>query len=158
MAAEDGLGYMEPPRAASPARQCLGAVLLRAGRAREAAEVYAQVGGALRLGRGGRGSLQMQRGAHPRAACAGGAPRAPLCKHEPTHPLFSLLGRQDLERHPGNGWSLLGLWRAAEAQAGGGGGESEAAAAARRRFEQAWADAEVQIESSCPALTRRFDL
>lgn len=49
VAIEDGLGYMEPPRAHAPARQCLGTVLLRAGKLGEAADVYQKVreGGAL---------------------------------------------------------------------------------------------------------------
>lgn len=39
---EDGLAYNEPPVWHHPPRQILGAVLLEAGRAREAAEVYRQ--------------------------------------------------------------------------------------------------------------------
>ena len=38
----DGLGYMEPPRDHQPARQCLGWVLLEAGRPKEAEDVYQQ--------------------------------------------------------------------------------------------------------------------
>lgn len=109
VAIEDGLGYMEPPRAHAPARHCLGAALLRAGRAREAAGVF----------------------------------------------------EDDLRRHPNNGWALLGLLRAAEAEAEAGAGGKEGAAAvaeARRRFEAAWADAEVPIESPCPAFARAYVL
>jgi hypothetical protein len=40
---EESLGYMEPPRLHQPARQCLGWVLLRAGKAGEAADTYHQV-------------------------------------------------------------------------------------------------------------------
>lgn len=64
---------------------------------------------------------------------------------------------QDLERHPNNGWSLLGLWQA-KVKAGDGGGGGDVVASAQQRFEKAWAGSEVQIESSCPALTRRFEL
>jgi len=41
---EEALGYMEPPRLHQPARQCLGWVLLRAGKSAEAANVYQKVG------------------------------------------------------------------------------------------------------------------
>jgi hypothetical protein len=51
VALEDGLGYMEPPRAHSPTRQCLGWALLQAGRLADAAEVYQQVRGARLAGR-----------------------------------------------------------------------------------------------------------
>ncbi|GBF99344.1 hypothetical protein Rsub_11756 [Raphidocelis subcapitata] len=111
VAEEEGLGYMEPPRLHQPLRQCLGWVLLRAGKAAEAAEVYSK----------------------------------------------------DLEQHPHNGWSLLGLWQAARSRAiaaagGDGGAETAAEAEARRQFQAAWASSEVEIDSSCPALARPFQL
>jgi hypothetical protein len=56
---------------------------------------------------------------------------------------------QDLQHHPNNGWSLLGLRQLAEARAQG-------AADAAARLAAAWADAEVQIDSSCPALAQPF--
>jgi hypothetical protein len=56
---------------------------------------------------------------------------------------------QDLQQHPNNGWSLLGLQQVAEAR---GRGAAEAAAARAK----AWEDAEVQIDSSCPALAQPF--
>ncbi|KAI8463443.1 MAG: hypothetical protein J3K34DRAFT_526977 [Monoraphidium minutum] len=40
VALDEGMGYMEPPRLHQPARQCLGHVLLRAGRLGEAANVF----------------------------------------------------------------------------------------------------------------------
>ncbi|KIZ07350.1 hypothetical protein MNEG_0599 [Monoraphidium neglectum] len=40
LAEEEGLGYMEPPRSHQPTRQCLGFVLLQAGRPAEAADVF----------------------------------------------------------------------------------------------------------------------
>ncbi|WIA40430.1 hypothetical protein OEZ86_013787 [Tetradesmus obliquus] len=52
---------------------------------------------------------------------------------------------EDLAQHPNNGWSLLGLAQVARVL---GAGAAEAAA----RHKAAWADAEVQIDSSCPAL------
>lgn len=51
--------------------------------------------------------------------------------------------REDLARHPGNGWALFGLWRSLEAQ-----GETAAAAAARADFEKAWEGATVKLASS----------
>jgi tetratricopeptide (TPR) repeat protein len=50
--------------------------------------------------------------------------------------------REDLSRHPENGWSLFGLARSLEAQ-----GKAEAAAV-RQRFETAWAGADVALSSS----------
>lgn len=55
--------------------------------------------------------------------------------------------RADLERWPGNGWSLLGLSRALEAQ-----GKAKAAAAVRREYDEAWSGAEQEIHSSCLCL------
>ena len=52
--------------------------------------------------------------------------------------------REDLERWPRNGWSLLGLSQALEAQ-----GDTNAAMAARREFEEVWAAADMVIGSSC---------
>jgi hypothetical protein len=56
---------------------------------------------------------------------------------------------QDLQQHPNNGWSLLGLMQVAEARGQG-------AADAPARLAAAWADAEVQIGSSCPALAQPY--
>ena len=51
--------------------------------------------------------------------------------------------REDLRRHPGNGWSLFGLSRALRAQ--GRGPEADAADA---RFRKAWERADVTLTSS----------
>ncbi|NND43833.1 MAG: hypothetical protein HKN58_00820 [Xanthomonadales bacterium] len=50
--------------------------------------------------------------------------------------------RMDLERFPGNGWSLHGLATALRAQ-----GKDEAAASVEAEFEQAWATADVAVEN-----------
>jgi len=50
--------------------------------------------------------------------------------------------REDLSRHPENGWSLFGLARSLEAQ-----GKAEAAEA-QARFEAAWAGADVALAAS----------
>ena len=52
--------------------------------------------------------------------------------------------RDDLERHPENGWSLFGLARSLELQ-----GKADEARGVRERFEKAWADADVELTSSC---------
>ena len=49
----------------------------------------------------------------------------------------------DLELMPENGWALLGLAQALEAQ-----GNAEGAADASARFEAAWAHADVEIGAS----------
>lgn len=54
---------------------------------------------------------------------------------------------EDLERWPGNGWSLLGLSRSLRAQ-----GKLEAAAAAQTRYEAAWKGADRPVTSSCLCL------
>ena len=51
--------------------------------------------------------------------------------------------REDLERHPHNGWSLLGLARALRAQ-----GKDELADEVKRRFDLAWVRADLSPESS----------
>ena len=51
--------------------------------------------------------------------------------------------REDLERFPANGWSLLGLSRALEAQ-----GRTAEAGAAREQFELAWRQADTEISGS----------
>jgi hypothetical protein len=56
---------------------------------------------------------------------------------------------QDLQQHPNNGWSLLGLEQVAQVR-------SQGAAEAAAKRAAAWADAEVQIDSSCPALSQPF--
>lgn len=78
---QSNLAYTEPENLIIPVRQYLGAALLRAGRADEAAAVY----------------------------------------------------WDDLRAHPENGWSLLGLSQALEAQ-----GKAEEAQALRARYEHAW--------------------
>jgi tetratricopeptide (TPR) repeat protein len=88
---QDGLPYTEPPEWYYPVRHSLGAVLLEAGRAREAEVVY----------------------------------------------------WQDLARYPDNGYALIGLRRALEAQ-----GRKQEAAEIGARFERAWADADVDLVSS----------
>lgn len=55
--------------------------------------------------------------------------------------------REDLDRWPGNGWSLFGLTRALEEQ-----GKAEEAAATRAAFEAAWADADHPLDTSCECL------
>ncbi len=90
-AREDALRYNEPPDWHYPVRHSLGAVLLEAGRARDAERVY----------------------------------------------------RDDLARHPENGWALFGLMKSLEAQKRTGD-----AAAVRVRFEKAWAHADVTLRGS----------
>jgi tetratricopeptide (TPR) repeat protein len=51
--------------------------------------------------------------------------------------------REDLKRHPNNGWSLSGLAQALAAQ-----NRDAGAAAARKQFEQAWSRADVKLASS----------
>ncbi len=51
--------------------------------------------------------------------------------------------REDLLRHPENGWSLFGLQRALEMQ-----GRTKEAAAVAERFKRAWARADVKLEAS----------
>ena len=51
--------------------------------------------------------------------------------------------RDDLQRHPANGWALYGLARALEAQK-----KAAAAAAVDDQFKQAWKDADVALASS----------
>ena len=52
--------------------------------------------------------------------------------------------REDLARHPENGWSLYGLARSLRMQ-----GKGADAAAATTRFEKAWQHADVKLSSSC---------
>jgi tetratricopeptide (TPR) repeat protein len=52
--------------------------------------------------------------------------------------------RDDLKRWPGNGWALHGLERSLKAQ-----GKTAAAAEVHARFEEAWAQADTPIASSC---------
>jgi tetratricopeptide (TPR) repeat protein len=51
--------------------------------------------------------------------------------------------REDLKRHPNNGWSLFGLAQSLRTQ-----GKSDAADAVQRQFEQAWIRSDVKITSS----------
>jgi tetratricopeptide (TPR) repeat protein len=52
--------------------------------------------------------------------------------------------REDLDRHPENGWALFGLAQSLRMQ-----GKREEAAAAAARFDKAWQHADVKISSSC---------
>jgi tetratricopeptide (TPR) repeat protein len=88
---EDGLVYTEPSEWHYPPRHALGAVLLEAGRAREAETVY----------------------------------------------------WEDLRRNRENGWALLGIIKALEAQ-----GKTEQAAMMKERFQKAWSRADVKLTSS----------
>lgn len=89
VAKQDALAYDDPPAWYHPLRETLGAALLAAGRAKEAARAF----------------------------------------------------RADLERHPGNGRSLWGLWQSLEAS-----GRSDAADKVRAEFEKAWRDADVPVK------------
>ena len=51
--------------------------------------------------------------------------------------------REDLERHPNNGWAWFGVWKALEAQ-----GMAKPAAAAKAEYEAAFAQADVQLSRS----------
>jgi tetratricopeptide (TPR) repeat protein len=51
--------------------------------------------------------------------------------------------REDLRRHPENGWALFGLWKSLAAE-----GRTADAAAAQRAFEAAWAHADIQLKAS----------
>ena len=88
---EDALNYDEPPPWHYPVRQSLGAVLLEAGKAAEAEQVY----------------------------------------------------REDLRRHPKNGWSLFGLARSLHAQ-----GNTDEARQVEEHFEKAWTHADVTLHHS----------
>ncbi len=87
----DQLRYDEPPAWYYPVRQTLGAVLLAAGRVKEAEQVY----------------------------------------------------RDDLGKHPRNGWSLFGLAECLRVQQ-----KDEEAAAVEVQFRRAWARADVTLEAS----------
>jgi tetratricopeptide (TPR) repeat protein len=55
--------------------------------------------------------------------------------------------REDLDRHPENGWSLFGLFRSLQMQ-----GKSLEAASVRSRFERAWQYSDISVTSSCCCL------
>jgi len=88
---EDELPYMEPPDLLVPARHVLGALLLTAGRDKEAEVVY----------------------------------------------------REDLARHPHNGWSLFGLWQSLQKQK-----RSADAAKVEAEFNEAWKHADIKLTAS----------
>jgi hypothetical protein len=88
---DDGLTYTEPAEWHYPPRHLLAALLIEAGRAKEAETVY----------------------------------------------------WDDLERSPGNGWSLYGLVQALRAQ-----GRDADAAAIEQRFQKAWTAADVKLTAS----------
>lgn len=52
--------------------------------------------------------------------------------------------REDLKRHPENGWSLFGLLQCLRAQ-----GKSDAAAAVESRFREAWKHADIVLTAAC---------
>jgi tetratricopeptide (TPR) repeat protein len=91
VAEQDTHWFTEPPPWYFPVRQALGAVLLQAGRARDAEQVY----------------------------------------------------REDLQRNPGNGWSLFGLAQSLRAQ-----GQTAEAARTEEGFRKAWAQADVTLSAS----------
>ena len=95
---EDALTYDEPPPWHLPARQQLGAVLLRAGRPAEAETAF----------------------------------------------------REDLVRHPENGWSLAGLASSLRAQ-----GKVTEAARVQKRFDRAWSTADVPSPAFAELRTTR---
>ncbi|MGB0717480.1 MAG: hypothetical protein ACPGXK_16505, partial [Phycisphaerae bacterium] len=57
--------------------------------------------------------------------------------------------REDLDKWPGNGWSLFGLARALEEQ-----GKTAEADSVRRQFEKAWAHADEPLETSCKCVPK----
>jgi len=61
-------------------------------------------------------------------------------RHDEAESVF----REDLARRPGNGWSLFGLGRALRLK-----GSDEEAAGIEAQFAQAWAGADVTINSAC---------
>jgi predicted Zn-dependent protease len=58
--------------------------------------------------------------------------------------------REDLRRHPDNGWALWGLARALGLQGKNDG--PDGARAIFRRFTAAWTDADISLSSSCMCL------
>jgi tetratricopeptide (TPR) repeat protein len=90
-AKEDGLAYSEPADWFFPVRHILGAVLIEAGRAGDAEEVY----------------------------------------------------RDDLTRHPNNGWALYGLAQSLRTQ-----GRDAEALAAQQQLDTAWKNADVTLAAS----------
>jgi hypothetical protein len=90
-AKEDRLAYDEPSDWFFPVRHLLGAALLRAGKTREAEDVY----------------------------------------------------REDLRRHPENGWALFGLAQSLSAQH-----KDTEAQAVRQHFDKAWEAADITLTTS----------
>jgi tetratricopeptide (TPR) repeat protein len=58
--------------------------------------------------------------------------------------------REDLRRHPENGWSLYGLSRSLKKQ-----GENAVAAAVAARFEKVWKHADIKLTASCLCLPEK---
>jgi predicted Zn-dependent protease len=58
--------------------------------------------------------------------------------------------REDLRRHPENGWSLYGLSRSLKKQ-----GKTAEAASAAARFERAWEYADIKLTASCLCLPEK---
>lgn len=57
--------------------------------------------------------------------------------------------REDLQRWPGNGWSLFGLSRALEGQ-----GKNDEAKSALAEFERAWSNADIPLQTSCKCIPK----
>ena len=51
--------------------------------------------------------------------------------------------REDLRRHPHNGWALFGLWKSLAAQK-----KVDEAGVAKLEFEQAWKSADIKLAST----------
>jgi tetratricopeptide (TPR) repeat protein len=51
--------------------------------------------------------------------------------------------RDDLKRHPHNGWALFGLWKSLAAQ-----GKTKEAKAVKKDFDAAWAKADLKLDAS----------
>ena len=51
--------------------------------------------------------------------------------------------REDLKRHPHNGWALFGLWKSLQAQ-----GKAGPAKAVKKELDAAWAKADVKLTAS----------
>ena len=58
--------------------------------------------------------------------------------------------REDLRRHPENGWSLYGLSRSLKKQ-----GKTAEAAAVAARFEKMWQHADIKLTASCLCLPEK---
>ncbi|KAK3255490.1 hypothetical protein CYMTET_35330 [Cymbomonas tetramitiformis] len=104
VALEDSLPYMEPPFMHQPVRQCLGLVLLAAGRLADAERVYLE----------------------------------------------------DLDEHPNNGWSLIGLLQIQQRRQSLHTSEEVLKDLRQfdRVFDQAWSHGDLRLTSSCPSFDK----